>query len=88
MGIESENSLDALKQDLFEYVQYQLGGQIVDHIILTVVVVGHRAVDAMRQRSDSGYKRTGIIDGRVACSGRSCQRILHGNDGITRLLSV
>ena len=30
MAIESQSSLDTLKQDLFQYVQYQLGSEIID----------------------------------------------------------
>ena len=30
MGIEQDNSVETLKQDLFEYVRLQLGDQIID----------------------------------------------------------
>jgi len=60
MGIESENSLDTLKQDLFQYVQYQLGSQIVDlELDAEHFEAAYRnTIGTYRQRAQNAYEES------------------------------
>jgi hypothetical protein len=60
MGIEQQNSVDTLKEDLFEYVRLQLGDQIVD----LELDAGHfeaaykNTLGTYRQRAQNAYEES------------------------------
>jgi len=60
MGIQSESSLETLKQDLFKYVQYQLGGQIIDlELDAEHFEAAYRnTVGTYRQRAQNAYEES------------------------------
>jgi hypothetical protein len=60
MGIQSESSLETLKQDLFKYVQYQLGGQIIDlELDAEHYEAAYRnTVGTYRQRAQNAYEES------------------------------
>jgi hypothetical protein len=60
MGIESENSLDTLKQNLFQYVRSQLGDGIID-IELDPVhfeAAYTNSIGTYRQRAENAYEES------------------------------
>ena len=60
MGIQSESSLETLKQDLFKYVQYQLGSQIIDlELDAEHYEAAYRnTVGTYRQRAQNAYEES------------------------------
>jgi len=60
MSIQSESSLETLKQDLFKYVQYQLGGQIIDlELDAEHYEAAYRnTVGTYRQRAQNAYEES------------------------------
>jgi len=62
--------------------------QIVDHVLLPVVVVGQRAIDAVWQRTGSRGQRAGVVDGLVARSTGRRQRDLRRNDRVAWLVNA
>ena len=60
MAIQSESSLETLKQDLFKYVQYQLGGQIIDlELDAEHYEAAYRnTVGTYRQRAQNAYEES------------------------------
>ena len=60
MSIQSESSLETLKQDLFKYVQYQLGSQIIDlELDAEHYEAAYRnTVGTYRQRAQNAYEES------------------------------
>ena len=60
MGIESENSLNTLKQDLFKYVSLQLGAQIIDlELDAEHFEAAYRnTIGTYRQRAENAYEES------------------------------
>ena len=60
MAIQSESSLETLKQDLFKYVQYQLGSQIIDlELDAEHYEAAYRnTVGTYRQRAQNAYEES------------------------------
>lgn len=60
MGIEQQNSLDLLKQDLFEYIRYQLGDQIIDiELDAEHFESAYRStIGTYRQRAQNAYEES------------------------------
>jgi len=60
MGIQSETSLETLKQNLFTYVQHQLGGGIVDiELDAEHYETAYRAtIGTYRQRAENAYEES------------------------------
>jgi len=60
MGIEQQNSLDSLKQNLFEYVRYQLGDQIIDlELDAEHFETAYRGtIGTYRQRAQNAYEES------------------------------
>ena len=60
MSIQSESSLETLKQDLFRYVQYQLGSQIIDlELDAEHYEAAYRnTVGTYRQRAQNAYEES------------------------------
>ena len=60
MGIQSESSLDTLKQDLFQYVSLQLGAQIIDiDLDAEHFEAAYRnTIGTYRQRAENAYEES------------------------------
>jgi len=60
MGIQSQSTLETQKQDLFKYVQYQLGGQIIDLELDAehFEAAYQNTVGTYRQRSQGAYEES------------------------------
>jgi len=60
MAIQSESSLETLKQDLFKYAQYQLGSQIIDlELDAEHYEAAYRnTVGTYRQRAQNAYEES------------------------------
>jgi hypothetical protein len=60
MAIESENSLETLKQDLFKYVQYQLASEIIDiELDAEHFESAYRnTIGTYRQRAENAYEES------------------------------
>jgi hypothetical protein len=60
MGIESENSLETLKQNLFQYVRAQLGDGIIDIELDPIHFDSayHNTIGTYRQRAENAYEES------------------------------